>query len=70
MSFLDLYKDIKSIIAKHLSNDQKSSQMFMSYLTFGEIVFDNDFHKLKTTPGRMNDDDDLYNAKIYKIYNV
>ena len=37
---------------------------------FGEIVFDNDFHKIKTPPGRMNDDGDFNNTKIYKIYNV
>jgi hypothetical protein len=37
---------------------------------FGEIVFDDDFHKIKTTPGRMNDDDDFNNAKTCKIYNV
>jgi hypothetical protein len=35
---------------------------------FGEIVFDDNFHKIKTTPGR--NDDDFNNAKIYKIYNV
>ena len=37
---------------------------------FGEIVFDDDFHKIKTTPGHRNDDDDFNNAKMYKIYNV
>jgi hypothetical protein len=26
--------------------------------------------KIKATPGRMNDDDDFNNAKMYKIYNV
>ena len=34
---------------------------------FGEIVFDDYFHKIKTTPGRMKDDDDTNDAKIYKI---
>ena len=29
---------------------------------FGEIVCDDDFHKIKTTPGRMNDDGDFNNA--------
>ena len=37
---------------------------------FDEIVFDDDFHKNKTTPGRMNDDNDFNNANMYKIYNV
>ena len=37
---------------------------------FGEIVFDDDFHEIITTPGRMNDDDDFDNAKIYMMYNI
>jgi hypothetical protein len=54
MSFLDLHNDVKNL--------QKS--------LFGEIEFDDDYSKIKRTPGRMNDDDDFNNAKIYKIYNV
>ncbi len=50
--------------------------MFMSKhydlqkILFGEIVFDDDFHEIITTPGRMNDDDDFDNAKIYMMYNI
>jgi hypothetical protein len=75
MSFLDPHNDVKSIIAEHLSSDYKISTLFMSKhyhlqkSLFGEIVFDDDFHRIKTTPGR-NDDDDINNAKIYKICNV
>ena len=35
---------------------------------YGEILFDDNFHKIKTKPGR--NDDDFNNAKMYKIYNV
>ena len=31
---------------------------------FGEIVFDDDFHKIKTTPGHRNDDDDFNNDNM------
>ncbi len=34
---------------------------------FGKIVFDDYFHKIKTSPGRMNDDDDSNDAKLYNI---
>jgi hypothetical protein len=76
MSFLDLNNDVKSIVAEHLSSDYKISTMLMSRYChlqkslFDEIVFDDDFHKNKTTPGRMNDDNDFNNANMYKIYNV
>ncbi len=36
---------------------------------FGEIVFDNDFHKSKALNGYIDDDDNFKNAKTYKIYN-
>ena len=74
MSLLDLNNDVKSIIAEHLSSDYKISTLFMSKnyhlpkSLFGEIVFDDNFHKIQTTPGR--NDDDFNNAKIYKMYNV
>ena len=53
MSYFDLNDDVKSIIAKHLSNDMNMDTMFMSNhgdfqkLLFGEIVFDNDFNKIR-----------------------
>jgi hypothetical protein len=53
MLFFDLNNDVKSIIAKHLSSDYKISTMIMSKhydlqkSLFGEIVFDDDFHKIK-----------------------
>jgi len=38
---------------------------------FGEIVFDDDFHKIKRIRDCTSDDnDDFNNAKIYKMYNV
>ena len=58
MSFFDVNDDVKSIIAKHLTNDYKIITIFMSKhydlqkSLFGEIVFDDDFHKIK----KLNDD--------------
>ena len=38
---------------------------------FGEIVFDDDFHKIKRIRDCTSDDnDDFNNVKIYKMYNV
>jgi hypothetical protein len=74
MTFFDLNDDVKSIIAKHLTSDYKISTMFMSKhqdlqkILFGEIVFDNDFHKIKKIHDDVKDDDDFNNGKIYKIY--
>jgi hypothetical protein len=39
-------------------------------MLFFDLAFDDDFHKIKTTPCRMNDDDDFNNANICKIINV
>jgi hypothetical protein len=53
MNFFDLNDDVKSIIAKHCTSDYFISTMFMSKhqdlqkILFGEIVFDNDFRKIK-----------------------
>ena len=53
MTFFDLNYDVKSIITKHLLRDYKISTVFMSKhqdlqkIIFGEIVFDNDFYKIK-----------------------
>jgi hypothetical protein len=68
MSFFDVNDDVKSIIAKHLTNDYKIITIFMSKhydlqkSLFGEIVFDDDFHKKKNDD--INDDDDFNNGKI------
>ena len=35
---------------------------------FGELVFDNNFHKSKTLHGDIDDDDYLNNANIYIRY--
>ena len=35
---------------------------------FGEIVFDNDFRKIKKIQDDVKDDDDFDNGKIHKIY--
>ena len=54
--YLNLNDDAKSIIAKHLSIDYKISTMFMSKhyevqkSLFGEIIFDDDFLKIKRIP--------------------
>jgi hypothetical protein len=74
MTFFDLDDDVKLIIAKHLLIDYEISTLFMSKhqdlqkVLFGEIVFDNDFHKIKNMHDDVNDDDDFDNGKIYKIY--
>jgi hypothetical protein len=73
MSFLELYDDVKSIIAQHLTtSDYKISTVFMSKhydlqkSLFGEIVFDDDFHKIKRMHDCTSDDDDFNNAKHIK----
>jgi hypothetical protein len=53
MNFFDLNDDVKSIIAKHWTSDNFIRTMFMSKhqnlpkILFGEIVFDNDFRKIR-----------------------
>jgi len=37
---------------------------------FGEIEFDDDFHKIRKIHDDVKDDDDFNKAKIHKIYNV
>ncbi len=40
---------------------------------FGEIVFDDDFHKIKTLHGHINDNYDFNNAKMFSLpvtYNI
>ena len=72
----DLNYDVKSIIFEQLSSDYTISTMFMSEHNrqqkslFGEIVFDDDFHKFKKLNDDINDDDDRNNGNIYKISNV
>jgi hypothetical protein len=44
-----------------------SKQYDLQKSLIGEIVFDDYFHTIKTTPGRMNDDNDGNDAKICKI---
>ena len=34
------------------------------------MVFDEEYNKIKQTPGCVSDDDDFNNGKIYKISNV
>jgi hypothetical protein len=73
MTFFDLNDDVKLIISEHLLRDCKISTLFMSKhqdlqkVLFGEIVFDNDFHKIKNIHDDVKDDD-FNNSKIYKIY--
>jgi hypothetical protein len=74
MDFFDLNDDVKSIIAKHCTSDYFISTMFMSKhqdlqkIFFGEIVFDNDFRKIKNIQDDVKNNNDFYNGKIYKIY--
>jgi hypothetical protein len=74
--FFDSNNDVKSIITKHLSSDYKTSTMFMSKhyhlqkIFFGEIVFEDDFHKIKKLHDDIHDDDDFNNGKIYKISHI
>ena len=64
-----------SAMFKHLFHDFKISTLFMSKQyelqtsLFGEIVFDDDFDKIKKINDDINDDDDddFNNGKIYKI---
>jgi hypothetical protein len=37
-------------------------------ILFEEFIFDNDFHKNKTTHDRISDDDDFKNGKKYMRY--
>ena len=74
MNFFDLNDDVKSIIAKHLTSDYFISTMFMFKhqnlwkILFGEIVFDNDFRKIRKIQDNVKNNDDFNNGKIYKIY--
>ena len=74
INFFDLSDDAKSIITKNCTSDYFISTMFMSKhqdaqkILFGEIVFDNDFRKIKKIQDDVKDDDDFDNGKIHKIY--
>ena len=46
-----------------------SKHQDLQKIIFGEIVFDNDFYKIKKIHDDIYDDDDFNNDKIYKIYN-
>ncbi len=65
---------MKLIISKHLLSDYKISTLFRSKhqnlqkILFGELVFDNDFHKIKKIHDDVQEDDDYNNGKIHKIY--
>jgi hypothetical protein len=37
---------------------------------FGDIIFDEEYTRIKQTPDRISDDDDFDDGKIYKISNV
>jgi hypothetical protein len=37
-------------------------------MLFGEIVFDNDFRKIKTIQDDVKNNDDFKKCKVYKIY--
>ena len=45
-----------------------SKHQDLQKILFGEIVFDNDFHKIKKIHDDVKDDDDFNNGKIYKMY--
>jgi hypothetical protein len=48
-----------------------SKHYYLQKSVFGEIVFDDDFHKIKRIRDCTSDDnDDFNNVKIYKMYNV
>ena len=53
--------------SQHLSNDMNIRKMFMSKhydlqkILVGEIVFDDEYDKIKQAPGRISDDDDFNN---------
>ena len=74
MNLFDLNDDVKIIITKHCTSDYFISTMFMSKhqdlqkTLFGEIVFDNDFHKIRKIQDDVKENDYFNDAKIYKIY--
>jgi hypothetical protein len=73
MDFLALNDDVKFIISKHLQSDLKVRTMLSKHhdlqkQLFGEIVFDDDFCKILKLQNDVKENDDLKNAKIYKIY--
>ena len=45
-----------------------SKHQDLQKILFGEIVFDNDFRKIKTKQDDVKDDDDFNNGNIYKIH--
>jgi hypothetical protein len=71
MCFKKKYDDVKIIIAKHCTSAYFMSTMFMSRhhdlqkIFFGEIVFDNDFRKIKKIQDDVKDYDDFNNGKFY-----
>ncbi len=45
-----------------------SKHQYLQKILFGEIVFDDDFGKIKKIQDAVKDNDDFNNGKIYKIY--
>ena len=74
MNLFDLNDDVKIIITKHCISDYFISTIFMSKhqdlqkKLFGEIVFHNDFHKIRKIQDDVKENDYFNDAKIYKIY--
>ena len=44
--------------------------MIFKKSVFGDIIFDEEYTRIKQTPDRISDDDDFDDGKIYKISNV
>ena len=68
MNFLALNDDVKFIISKHLQSDCKIRTMLSKYhdlqkISFGEILFDDDFCKILILQSDVQEIDDFQKCK-------
>ena len=68
MDFLALNDDVKFIISKHLQSDCKIRIMLSKYhdlqkISFGEILFDDDFCKILILQSDVQEIDDFQKCK-------
>jgi hypothetical protein len=72
MNFLALHDDVKFIIATHLASDLKIRAMLsknhdIQKILFNEVVY-NDLNNYINLQHNAKENDNLKNAKIFKIY--
>jgi hypothetical protein len=73
MDFLALNDDAKFIISKHLVSDLKirallSTNHDLQKILFGGIMYNDDLCKYLNLHYNAKENDDIKNAKIFKIY--